>query len=513
MEQYPPERFKRVDWNGQTFYLPRAGKNSVRILWGSIEFNLFIAIARAYVAHFKIKTVKALDCGPHKTPSILSRLRAEKAIYEVFVRPSSRVEKIGKKKIVVLLKNDGKIDWQRMGKKRSLAYIKAHVQNRGIVKSSELARGPKGNPGFYKILNDNDWLDEVFPYTKSAKITVNGKTFAIPLLRDGKLHLDALDKDTFVAYFNAMVTEHNISGRTELKNFGTLAHQMRKRKLTDLLMPRKTRSVERCGHVFILPTRGKMTLWSSVSREVRLDFCLAHCTEFDITRPSELAYGPHRIKGLYKVMAAKHELHLAFGAPERQYEVLDGNLYFLHIQTDGEIDWHQPSKQELHDYTRAFMRHYGITERHLLEKQYLTLFTALARRKLLSALFPISREVVTLCGRRFALPKKGQRVQWRQMEKELLNIYAACLRRTGTHLRHLPCQLTKYMNQQKVREYLRRLPVFDSDTAQRWRIKFGVVNNFDLPDEVLWAYGYEKYEDARIRAKCLRKVEPILEPL
>jgi len=494
------------------FVLPLCGAN--RVAWKKMKRQARKDFAKAYIKYFNIRTVKELQRGPYKIPGLQTRLLLDGDIAEVFGRTNKQTPTLGGNTVTVFIKNDKKTDWERMGEKLSLRYTRAYVREFGIKNSTDLARGPHQNQGMYRMLCAKGLLEKVFPYRKSKTDQINGEKYILPLLPSGNVNWQKVSDPDFFAYFLAVCAANNIQTRTAIKRFPHLVSQARKRNLLFQLLPDEMRDFERAGQTFNLPVKGKRVMWSAATPKTRSEFAAAHCLEHDLTHSNQLAHGPHKINGLYKVMVAKGELHAIFGASDRRNELMAGDLFTLKLKTNGAINWRNVSDEKILAYAEAYMRHYAIGARSELETKNPSLLMFLARRKLIRKLFPMTKETVKLCGRKFVLPKQGRYIQWRKIDSEILNIYAAALcHASGKYLRDLPCQLKKIINRATVNVYRKHLPTLDTNTARNLCAKYNVPNNYSLPDEILWAYGYEKKDDPRIRVKWIQKIDPPETPI
>ena len=94
------------------------------------------------------------------------------------------------------------------------------------------------------------------------------------------------------------------------------------------------------------------------------------------------------------------------------------------------------------------------------------------------------------------------------MDRQALNIYAALVcRAKNIDAKSLPSGLLNCASLGKIRLYIDKIPVLDLNIAAELRFLNHVDDNYDIPEELLWAYGYERYEDKAVRMKAIRRID------
>ena len=97
---------------------------------------------------------------------------------------------------------------------------------------------------------------------------------------------------------------------------------------------------------------------------------------------------------------------------------------------------------------------------------------------------------------------------WHQIDPFVINIYAAAwLIENNTNSSKLPSGCYKNISSPLVNLYVEELPKLNGSTSNYLQKLYGVENNFDLPIEVLWALGYENYNDEKKKLKGIKKLK------
>jgi len=464
-------------------------------------------LGRAYVRFHGIKTTKELAQGAHSFTGLLNILVKDGTIDYVFERKRKEQIMLGGELITIFYKNDGKIDWRRMKRTRSVRYINAYCREYNIKNAFELAHGTHNDPGMYQQILKAGWTDDVFPPPPPQEKLLNGNIHLLPRSHNGNVNWDKVSNAKFRRYFRDVCVQNGVKQRTDMRDNAQLLQVAKKRGLLDELLPLTTTEKDWHGKSFRFPTKGKRIMWSELSDAEAEATAEAYFLEHNIHSSDDLIRGQFQNKGLYKDLNQRGLLPKLFGHTDMLFEVLAGELFVFRRQSDGKRSWHEFDDQAVERYTHAYLKEHGIATQNGLKVTNNSLLQLLTRRGILKKIFPATEAIVEYCGRRFRLPMQGRYILWRKMDPDILNIYvAARIRSESICLKNLPDSLIRRIDRQKVRTYRQRLPLLDSDTARRLRERYDAPNNNSLPDEILWAYGFEKLEDKRIRTKYVRKI-------
>ena len=505
-------KFKIFILNNETYKLPI--HSEARLNWRKTSKKQRERFATAYCDHYQIKTTSELHRGPHRLAGLLVIIRKDGAIAKVFRREHDRQQKLGGETITIFLKTDGKVDWERMEDDASLRYIRAYCREFAIKGIADLSRGTHKFPGMARIISDHGWTDLIFPRPPDKEEILNGKIHRLPLHHNSRIMWRNVSEKVFRDYFADYCHEKNIGTRADMPYDSLLATEARRRNLFDELLPPPNEEKIWCGHTLILPKRGKKFYWSRLSDADALLTAQAYVWEFDIKSPTEMIRGSRRNKGMYNDLRRRGLFAKVFGHPDCRFETLDGDLFVLPRGSIQRINWRRVSDELVEKYSRAYIRHYGTDTQAELKVKNASLLILLRRRGLLKKLFPDKIDIIELAGRRFSLPTRGRYILWERMEPEVLNIYvAARCREEKRKLCYFSCSLIARIDRAKVRAYRKHLPILNTETRQSLCAAFGVMQGCDLPDEILWAYGYEKKADPRIRARWIQKIQPPPTPI
>ena len=216
--------------------------------------------------------------------------------------------------------------------------------------------------------------------------------------------------------------------------------------------------------------------------------------------------GPHKSKSLCGVLQRRNLACVLFGVPTKKFECLADQLFEFRVKTSGQIDWQLYDNKKLIEYGKAYCSAKGIIYINQLAVQNSPLLRVLRKRNLVKQVLPDRFLEETIEGRYFKIRYVGRSLNWQSIPVEALNIYAALIcRRDGCIFSKLPAGLVDLVDYKTVSRYIDKLPNLDAMKAAELRKLYQVYNNFDLPLEVLAAYGFELIDDPTFSCRSLKK--------
>lgn len=491
---------------GKTFKIPLQTKD--RIDWSKISRKKLMAYARAYIKHYGIKASKQLQSGKHKNPGLQTKLYQEGLLARLFGRKKFRQIRLAGRNSKIPLNGAGRVAWERMSVRQIIAYARAYRAEYGLTGSSELSKGPHRNTGMYRQLRERGLLNEVFGRPEERAEKLNNKKYVLPLCRNGQVNWKKMNDNEVVDYAIDYRAEYKIKSRTGMKRNRALLAQLHARKLMDRVFPQKTRVIVFGDKTFNLPLSGDRICWSKIDDPTLEAYAKAHCQAKNISNVAGLAKHTKTDDGLYRTLHRRKLMHKIFDLSAEQVEMIKGQKFVLKLDSAQRVDWSNMPPETLTNYGIAYCDQHGIAYPAALQKKNASLYSALARRKLLDKVFPSgNKTVITLEGRKFRLPRRGLHFSWTNVNEDVLDIYAAAVcRAEGKDINDLPCGLRVGVRRLKVRQYIAKLPVLDQATSQELRSKYKVDSNYDLPEDLLLAFGYERFADERLRLKTIKKI-------
>ncbi|MDO8554382.1 MAG: hypothetical protein Q7S22_06235 [Candidatus Micrarchaeota archaeon] len=201
-------------------------------------------------------------------------------------------------------------NWQAMSNDEVIAYAKTYCAEKGIKKISELAKGSNKNTGLCYQLQKRNLVCNVFERKKFEEVTLDDRTFRIPLNAEGNRNWITISDDEIVAYARAYCKERKITKSSELEK-GENADNglyliLRKRKNSDgtplfdqVFERKKFEEVTLAGRTFriLLNAEGNRK-WETVSDDEITAYAKAYIAEKGIKKPFELQKGPNKNSGL-----------------------------------------------------------------------------------------------------------------------------------------------------------------------------------------------------------------------
>ncbi len=247
-----------------------------------------------------------------------------------FVKPRTSANPLAEGLVVCSIKLPmrGRVrNWKLISNKNLLAYAKAYCAENNITKSSELRTGPNRDTGLEVELRKRKLVDRLFEKSNFEEVTLQGKTFRIPLNMQRHRDWKVMSDDDIIAYAKAYCKEKGITRSSRLqvgpsKN-NSLFDILKERNLTDRVFERRAfdeRTLQ--GKTFKLPlnSQGKIN-WKAVSTKDLLEFTMAYLSHNEITRPKQLE---RKYVALYIVLQRRKLLRTIFSEIEsdRQDRVL-----------------------------------------------------------------------------------------------------------------------------------------------------------------------------------------------
>ncbi len=315
------------------------------------------------------------------------------------------------------------ISWATMTSEELLEFARAYCKENGITKRSELQKGPKSLSNLYYLLSQKELgginlIDLVFPRKYFEEMTLDGKTFRIPLDNKGDRNWAVMTPEALLEFAKAYCKENEIDKISELvhgpKALWGLYDIIGRRKLDgkkimDLIFPRKEfEEMILGGRTFRIPlnTEGRKS-WAVMTSEALVEFAKAYCREKGITKRMELAKGSKSLGWLYVVLKQK-ELNgiklLSIVFPRKEFEemIWDDKTFRIPLNTEGKRNWAAMSSEALVNFTKAYFKDRSITTREELRigsKSAAGLYKALRKKGLLDQVFTEigkSRDAATL---------------------------------------------------------------------------------------------------------------------
>ena len=500
---YPKPRIQILA--GKKFIIPLRLQD--RIDWEKINRKKTVLYAQAYCEEYGITSSKELQSGKHKNPGLQTRLYITDLLAKVFGWKKYRKMVLAGKTFKIPLNGSGRVSWERMSSRRIITYARAYCLEHGINGSGALSNGPKRDTGMYRQLREKNLLDKVFDRPTIKIEILNGHKYRLPLCRNGIINWQKISDNILTNYATDYREEYHLANKTAMKQNRALLYQLQTRSLTDNVFPRKYKIIHYAGKEFALPLVGDRIRWSAVDEKMFFELAEAYCLENCITNVSGLIKNKANDFGLYKWLHKRRLMHRLFGILDKRIECFGGKLFSFPLDSRQRIKWVGMEDQAILDYAAAYCGEYGLTYQAELAKKNLALHSVLSARNLLDRIFPHKITVtVSLEARKFLFSKRGKHFSWINVNEDVLDIYAAAVcRAENKRIDDLPCGLRKGIRRQTVRQYIDKLPNLDPDTSKKLRLKYKVGSNYDLPEELLSAFGYERDEDARIRLKIIRK--------
>ncbi len=481
--------------------------SKTRINWKTMSKKQKIKYAKAYRKEYGIRTFRELETGPHKNPGMATVLQRGKLTAIVFDRPKTRSEPLAGKTYRIPLNVAGRIAWSKMSKRQTIAYAKAYCLEFGITGSAALCNGPRRHQGLYRRLRQKVWIADVFPRSATKTLELNGTTHIIPVHKNSMVNWELIDNKKLVSFALDYLAEHGIVSRSQLKRkYHSLYTKLHERKKIDEVLPPLT--IVLAGIEFRMPRNREKISWRQLTNDKVLAYARAYRLEFNIATPAQMSKRKKTDKGLYKCLLRRALHYTLFGLPKERQETLGDETFALPLTTNGDTHWKKMSDKQIEKYAFAYCRYYVISYGNQLRKQNEALLVILSRRKLLAKLLPGQPvKIVELEGRRFGLAFRGKQILWANMDRQVLQIYAALVcRAKNIDANSLPAGLLNCVSCGEIRLYIRKLPVLDLTIAAELRLLHHVNDNYDIPEELLWAYGFERYEDKAIRMKAIRRI-------
>ncbi|MDO8554655.1 MAG: hypothetical protein Q7S22_07650 [Candidatus Micrarchaeota archaeon] len=204
--------------------------------WKLMTEDQIVDYARAYCKEKRITRSSGLEHGPNKDNSLYIQLNARKIVGRVFERNTFEEVTLQGRTFKIPLNTQLRRDWQSMPNDEIVDYAKAYCKEKGIAKPSELTAGSKKDTGLCHQLQQRKLMNRVFERNDFEKITLQGRTFKIPLNAEGKRNWKAMSDAEIVDYAKAYCAENGITKPQELREGPDSDYrvyiQIRRRKLT-----------------------------------------------------------------------------------------------------------------------------------------------------------------------------------------------------------------------------------------------------------------------------------------
>ncbi|MDO8554181.1 MAG: hypothetical protein Q7S22_05215, partial [Candidatus Micrarchaeota archaeon] len=154
---------------GKTFEIPL--NNQGHRDWQSLSDNKILEFVRSHILEYKIMKRSELQ---KKSSDLYYVLIKRKLLDKLFKRKLFEEVTLAGQTFRILLNAEGNRNWKAMPNNEIVAYAKAHIADKGIIKVSDLFRGSNRDIGLYIQLQRRKLLDSV-----SSDIRVNQETEAL----------------------------------------------------------------------------------------------------------------------------------------------------------------------------------------------------------------------------------------------------------------------------------------------------------------------------------------------
>ncbi len=259
-----------------------------------------------------------MRCKTSRVAGVRSARTKTELLTEGTIRHKFKTEVLDGKEFKIHLEGHGNRNWMLLSDDELVEYAKAYCKEKGITKASELEKGSNKNPALYQAIGKRKLTNTVFERKQFEEVTLDGKTFKIPLDKQGR------------------------------KN------------------------------------------WQMLSNEWIVEYAKAYCAEKKITRPSKLIKGPNRGNGIYDQLQRRGLVNQVFERKEYEELILDGRLFKIPLYDKEKRHWQAMSDSDLIDFTKAYLKNYGISVREKLRIGHNSLgglYHILLKRNLLDIIF------------------------------------------------------------------------------------------------------------------------------
>jgi len=490
------KRFKVEIWDVERFELPFF--RDKKMFWKKLT--------KSNRKKYAIARCRGEGIRPDELPAALYNCFTNKEKLEIrrALGISERIEKLGERDFTLPLNGKEQINWEGMGKRKIVEYAIAYCEYYNIKNQKQLKEGEHKNTRLYDALYSRGLVGEVFKTPKSRTEILDGKIFVVPLIGEGHIRWGKLGRRKKIRYAKAYLKHHEIKRPSELqrgeKQNQGLIGMLENEQLVGIVfgIPREI-SKTLGGRKFKLKTNNQGRIaWEKMSDVEIADYAKAYCKKFGIKRPYKLSRGKNSQPYLYEVLIKRKLIGTVFGIELTKTEQLGDKEFVLTTKTNGHIDWWRLTNQQLEEYGKAYCKKHSIFTIRQLRNKNAKLENGLRRRGLVHKVLPIRYNIVELEERKFKLYLRGDRIHWKRTDKEVLNIYAAVLcRETGKGIAKLPHRLRECMDKERVKEYIDQLPILTTEKMELLKTQYEKSSLYEIPEEVLWAYGYEKYAEIR----------------
>ncbi|MDO8554654.1 MAG: hypothetical protein Q7S22_07645 [Candidatus Micrarchaeota archaeon] len=211
---------------GQTFEIPMRGKLRK---WAGMTNAEIVEFAKAYCKEkgiIKSTELYNADGGLYRTLKGRQTPDGKNLLDQVFERKQFDEVVLGVQTFIIPLNKrgmEGNRNWLAMSNEQLLEFTRAYCKGKKITKSSELEKGENADSGLWGALSKRktpdgkNLLDQVFERKDFKEVTLDGKTFRIPLNAKQQRNWAAMSNDQIIVYAKAHCKENRITKSRELQ--------------------------------------------------------------------------------------------------------------------------------------------------------------------------------------------------------------------------------------------------------------------------------------------------------